>query len=174
MGNVAVTAAQIGGGAAGGIAGIAQAQAIRAQGEFQRRQFQFQQRQAELQARDAIQRGQKQELRLRQRGRKLIGAQRTALAAQGIEIGPGLFQETAALTELDAITIRNNAAREALGLRLGEVELGSRARITEQVARFQARSTLLTGGLQFTRGLNVAVADIQERRRKDKEQRQRI
>jgi hypothetical protein len=75
----------------------------------------------ELQARDAEQRGQTAEDQHRRRVRQFAGAQKAQLAAQGVDVGSGsasdLIGDTAALGELDALTIRNNTAREAWGYR---------------------------------------------------------
>lgn len=51
-----------------------------------------------------------------------IGSQRAALAANGIDVNSGsaaqLQDDTAMLGEMDALTISNNAAREAYGYRI--------------------------------------------------------
>ena len=51
-----------------------------------------------------------------------IGTQRTAQAANGIDVNSGsasqLQDDTSMLGELDALTIQNNAAREAYGYRV--------------------------------------------------------
>lgn len=51
-----------------------------------------------------------------------IGTQRTAQAANGIDVNSGsaaqIQDDTAMLGELDALTIQNNAAREAYGYRV--------------------------------------------------------
>lgn len=74
---------------------------------------------AEEQATDAIARGHEAELRQRYKMRTTLGAQRAAFAGQGIKSSSG----TAALSisgdlklgEMDAMMIRENAAREAMG-----------------------------------------------------------
>ncbi len=54
--------------------------------------------------------------------KQAIGTQRTALAANGVDVNSGsasqLQDDTAMLGELDALTIQNNAAREAYGYRV--------------------------------------------------------
>lgn len=51
-----------------------------------------------------------------------VGTQRSALAANGIDVNSGsaanLQDDTAMLGELDALTIQNNAAREAYGYKV--------------------------------------------------------
>lgn len=68
---------------------------------------------------DAIARGRSESDWARVETQQLIGAQRTAQAAAGGEVNTGtnalMQQDTAQLGELDALTISNNAAREAYG-----------------------------------------------------------
>ena len=68
-------------------------------------------------AQDAQDRGAKEEASLRTKVAALKGRQKSALAASGVEIGDGsaldILGDTAALGELDALTIRSNAEREA-------------------------------------------------------------
>lgn len=74
---------------------------------------------AELQAEDAIQRGAEAESRYRMMVRTSIGAQRAGFAASNINVAYGsavdVQEDAARLGELDALTIRTNAAREAWG-----------------------------------------------------------
>lgn len=76
---------------------------------------------AEEQAVDALARGRASEMALRRKGRGLTASQRASFAAQGLDINSGsamdVQQNDIALSELDALTIRNNAQREALGFR---------------------------------------------------------
>jgi hypothetical protein len=74
---------------------------------------------ATMQADDAIVRGKEAEYRQRQSVRGMIGAQRAAFAGQGVDVNDGsaleVQMDTAKMGALDAVTIRNNAAREAFG-----------------------------------------------------------
>lgn len=113
---------------------------------------------AKQQATDAATRGAYAESLQRQGTRQLIGSQRAALAAQGVDIGSGsaldVQSSTAYQGELDALMVRNNAAREAWGY---QVEAGSytqqaqvakaQAEATAAGLRGQAVNTLLTGAL---------------------------
>lgn len=104
------------------------------------------------QARRTEKLGQQAEARTRQKGKKTVGAQRAALAAQGIRLDVGsardIQQETQDITELDALTVRNNAAREALGFRTQAIATGARGQIAYQKGIGQAGQSLLTGGLR--------------------------
>lgn len=113
----------------------------------------------EIQAKDALRRGQLRESGARGKTKRLIGRQRASLAAQGIRTDTGSAQdvqtEAADFGELDAISIRNTAAREAFGYRSEGAGFGTRAfgsRLRGEQARsqgiFDASQSLLTGGMR--------------------------
>lgn len=70
-------------------------------------------------AEDAIARGEEEEREHRLKIGQLKGRQKTALASSGIEIDSGsaldILSDTAEVGELESLTIRNNAEREAQG-----------------------------------------------------------
>lgn len=69
---------------------------------------------------DAINRGNEEMLAVRRRTRGLVGKQRAAFAAQGIDVSSGtamdLQDETQQAGTMDEATVRKNAFREAWGL----------------------------------------------------------
>jgi hypothetical protein len=91
------------------------------------------------QATDAQQRGQIEEQRQRLATARLKGAQRAGMAANGIEIDSGspldVLMDTAQLGELDALTIRANAEREAYGFRSQQGNLTAQAGLTQMAGR---------------------------------------
>ena len=91
---------------------------------------------ADLQAKDAVQRGAEAEQRFRSQIRGTIGAQRAGFAAGNIDVSFGsavdVQGDAAFLGELDALTIRTNAAREAWGFRVQAQDIRKRAQITRQ------------------------------------------
>lgn len=137
--------------------GLMQAEAIRAQSRFERGLLQAGARVSRLQEEEALAIGGKEVREQSRRTRRLIGAQRAAFAAEGIEIGAGspldIQEQTKTLGALDEMTIRNNAYRQAFGFRQQAIEFGARARISRISARQQARITLLTGALGAAREL---------------------
>ena len=75
---------------------------------------------------DALQRGKEDAAAARMRVRAIIGAQRAKYAASGAELSGtpvDVLADTAQLGELDALTIENNAAREAYGYRNDQVNV---------------------------------------------------
>jgi hypothetical protein len=119
---------------------------------------------ADLQAQDAVERGGGAENRFRGQVRGAIGAQRTGFAGANIDVGFGsavdVQGDAAYLGELDALTIRTNAAREAWGYQVQASDLRSQAAIDRKAAKnqiaageqaatasnFNVGTTLLTGG----------------------------
>jgi hypothetical protein len=97
---------------------------------------------AEQQAADAIARGAQDVYRHRAGVRHLIGEQRATLGASGVDIGSGsaldVQLDAARLGELDELTIRNNAAREAYGFKVEAYNYRGQATMTRMAARNQA------------------------------------
>lgn len=104
---------------------------------------------ADAQARDAITRGQEEERRHRQSVQGLIGRQRAALAAQGVDVNSGsaldVQADAAKFGALDAVTIRNNAAREAWGYRVQAANYKAEGRLAFNRGMLDAGGTLLGG-----------------------------
>lgn len=119
---------------------------------------------ADLQAADAIARGLEEEQRYRSVIRGAIGSQRAGFAAGNINVNEGsavdVQADAAMLGELDALTIRTNAAREAWGYNVQAFDHRKRAEITRRegvmiaesgsaaqtASRWQAGSTLFSAG----------------------------
>lgn len=133
------------------VQGQQQGQAEKAKAEFQANILNQNSRFAEMQAKESLRVGKEKEFESRLSGKRTIGAQRAALAAQGIELGSGsaldIQADTAAQSELDAITIRNNAFREAMGYRMRSRQLKSQARMARDMGSLAQSQSLLGGGL---------------------------
>lgn len=91
------------------------------QGRYQAAVARNNARLAGMQAEDAERRGKIAEQQQRRRTGLTLGTQRAALGGQGTALDEGspldILGDTAATGELDALTIRSNAGREAWGLR---------------------------------------------------------
>jgi hypothetical protein len=109
---------------------------------------------ADLQARDVVERGREEESRFRTGVRSMIGAQRADIAASGVDVGFGsavdVQADAAFLGELDALTIRTNAAREAWGYQVQAADIRERARITRKEGVELARA-----GREAQRGAKI-------------------
>jgi len=139
--------------------------AAKAAGESTAQQQEWNARIAEVQAQDAVTRGREAESQLRTQTRGLIGSQRAGFAGQGLDISVGspvdVQGDTAYLGELDAQTIRANAAREAWGYRVEAADRRMAADIARKggqaaatASRWNAASTVLGGASQATQMLD--------------------
>lgn len=106
-------------------------------------------RMLEAKARDSVRRGYVDESRFRVTNRGLIGSQRAGFAAQGVDISTGspldVQTDTAYQGELDALTIRTNAAREAWGFQVSAEDERMQAAAQRKLGKLQARSTRRVG-----------------------------
>lgn len=114
---------------------------------------------AERQAEDAVKRGDIAADEQRRKTARIAGAQKAAIGASGIALDSGtpmdIFGDTAAFGELDALTIKSNAAREAYGYQVQGMNFeaeGAMARTrgnnAQRASYIQAGSTLLGGAAQ--------------------------
>lgn len=98
---------------------------------------------------DALDRGRKEAGLQRLKTGQMIGTQRASQAANGGLVNQDtnavMQEDTAALGELDALTIENNAAREAYGYKAQALSGFSNARQLEQQAASASRNSLLGG-----------------------------
>jgi hypothetical protein len=123
---------QIRSGMASKRAGSAQREAAESGAELQ----DYNARVADLQAKDARERGAEQESGFRMGVRSMVGSQRAGFAAGNIDVAYGSAADVQAdatmLGELDALTIRTNAAREAWGFKVQADDLRKRAKIARK------------------------------------------
>jgi hypothetical protein len=114
------------------------------------------QRDAELTAAgDARGRGNTAAGEARMAGSQAVGDAKVALAASGVDTASGsplnAILETRAMSELDAQTARNNAAREAWGHEVQATAAESAARNAKYQGRLKATGTFLSGISQLAK-----------------------
>lgn len=111
-------------------------------------------------AQDALERGQEEKRKQRERTAQLVSQQEAELAAAGIALGEGsavdLIADTAYVGEIDARIIENNAVREAygheltaLGQRADAGAYGFQARVGPAATLLNTGSTILGQAGQF-------------------------
>lgn len=157
MGEAALFSGALIGGASSLANGIAQSGAYRMQGQFAKQMGEQNASFANLQASQAIQNG---ELMAEREGTKagaLIGAQRASYAAQGVAVNSGSAAaaqaDTAGMSAIDQLMIRNNAAREAWGYKVQALNDTTQGKFAALAGKANANSTMLTGGLGFLQGV---------------------
>lgn len=111
--------ASIGSTVLGAVGTIQQASAASAQANYQAKVAANNATIANNMAKDTRDRGTIAEQQQRQQTKQLMGRQRAAMGANGVELGSGsaldVIGDTAQIGELDALTVRGNYEREALG-----------------------------------------------------------
>jgi hypothetical protein len=111
-------------------------------------------------AADALERGRVEEMRQGRKTAQLIGAQRAAIAANGVEVDFGSMGDVTADTRMigfeDAQTIRKNAARESKGYEISAWNRKADASAKRAqggaamwASAFDAAGTLLSAGSQY-------------------------
>lgn len=158
---IAAGAALVGAGAAvyGGISGAsAQREAAGKQQDAANAQATI----ADMSAIDALSRGRTEAGRIREAGSRLISQQRTAYAGAGVDVGSGTAVDvvtgTRVLTELDALTVQNSAARAAWGFQEEAHNLRRHGAYARQAGEAQAAGTLLTGIAGGVQGVGTAAS----------------
>lgn len=138
-------------GTAASVAGQMNAQASAgAQANYMRQVQQQQQQVAQQQANDARARGAIAEEKTREATGQRLGTQTAALAAQGTDLSGSptdILTDTRKAGELDALTVRNNAAREAWGYEVQGSNAGASAALSGsfQPSYLGAGASLLSG-----------------------------
>lgn len=131
------------------VGGMMGAQNAKQQGAFQAAMAEQNAGYKEAAAQDAEKRGAVDADRYRRQVGQLIGSQRTGFAANGVDVNSGTAAEiqddTAAFGEFDALTIANNAAREAWGYRVGAQNDLMNGRMAQSNARSAATGSILGG-----------------------------
>lgn len=114
----------------------------------------------EAAADDSINRGNAGAAKQRSRARQLAGTQAATMSANGVDLGAGgaldIFGDTAAMGELDALTVMNNASREAYGYKLQAANDRLNAKMSRRQGNIGAVGTILTTPLNAWGAYKVA------------------
>jgi hypothetical protein len=107
---------------------------------------------AEQAAQDAERRGNETAMMVRRKGNQVLGAQRAAQAASGLDLGVGtaaeLQEQTSFFSDTDQKTARMNAAREAWSARAQGANLRFQGDAAASNADMGAMGTLIGGASQ--------------------------
>lgn len=121
---------------------------------------------AEWQARDALDRGARAEQTQRLKTAALKSTQRAGFAARGVSLEEGsplaILQDTDYMGELDALTLRDNAAREAWGHRVNAGNYRNEAALFS--SRAEAESPLAAGFSSLLTGAGRVASSWYSRR----------
>jgi hypothetical protein len=108
----------------------------------------------DMEAADATRRGEVMAQRQGLRTSLMIGRQRATAAAQGVDVNSGsaldLQAQAARMGVVDQHTIRMNAYKEAMGIRMGASNQRYQCEMNYIGARGRYSNTLLAGGMNAT------------------------
>lgn len=104
---------------------------------------------AQRAAADATARGDVAEGQKRMQTAQMLGRQRAVLASNGVDLGTGsaldIVGDTAAIGEQDALTVRSNAAREALGYKTQGINFANEANLDQMKGDAVSSAATLNG-----------------------------
>jgi len=131
---------------------LVSAQAQRQQGQVAKQVGRNNQILAEQAAQDAERRGNETAMAVRRRGDQVLGAQRAAQAASGLDLNVGtaaeLQDQTSFFSDTDQRTARMNAAREAWSARAQGANYRAQGDAAASNANLAATGTLIGGASQ--------------------------
>lgn len=161
VGAIASIGATIAGTAFQAVGAAQQAKATASQAKYQQKIAKNNQAIAEQKAVDAEKRGEAEVLRQRRRTLALAGRQKAIFAANGVDIGSDTvdmtLQDTFNVGEADAMTIRENSKREALGYRSEGMNYQAEAGLAAKRSKTAEREALWgVGGSIFDGATDVA------------------
>lgn len=136
-----------------GVSAIASARETKLESAYKQARGRANARISRQQADDAIVRGQSDVIRSASAAKSLLGAQRAALGAQGVDIDSGsaadVQADTAQQQEVNARLIRNNAVRESWGFEMDAMNSEFGADLAQRAGRAAVASTLLSSGVSI-------------------------
>lgn len=128
-----------------------QSKAQQSQADFTAAQYAENQKIAGVESDDAVMRGDLKASQADKQMKAQVGAQRVAAAAGGVEVTSGsaleLQSDTEAQGQLNMLTIKNNAWREAWGYKMQAASDGAMGNFAALAGKNQSNNTLLTGGM---------------------------
>lgn len=127
-----------------------------AEGRYQKQMSEINAKLSNMQATAAEKRGETEAQQKNKETQQLVGRQRAMAAAQGVDVNAGsvfdIQQGTQTLGAIDAMTIKNNAYREAFGYKSEAANYQAQGDFADLSARNKSRNSLVTGGLGVISG----------------------
>lgn len=144
------------------------ADAIKRQAQFNAQQAEYNAQLVELQKGELLAQVDNDVDRRQREVKRILGSQKTVLAAQGIEVEGELGEifeaDERQIALEDVQAIKNNGWRSALGLEMQAQDLRTQAKFGLAAGESQARSSLVTGGLQGIGNISGGLGQVQSSR----------
>lgn len=156
----------IGSAVLGGMGQMQQANATATSARYNAQVAEMNAKLAERRAQDSIRRGMDEEQRQRMQTARLSGQQMAAMAANGVDLGYGspmdVLVDTQVLGELDALTIRTNAEREAYDHRMAAMNQQGQAGLLRAQASSARQGGILAAAGTLLSGFGSAYTDFRK------------
>lgn len=166
MGGTAGGVAQIGAGALGMVDAKNRADSLRQQAEYNARQAEYNAALIDYQKEDIEDQRDLAIARRYEQTRQILGSQKAALAAQGIDVEGDIgqtFEDQERKFAIDDVhTIKNNAWREVFGLEVEQQSLRSEAVFTRLSGESEASQTIATAGREMLGGTAKGLGTIRK------------
>ena len=137
-----------------------QSEAIKSKGKYEQQVAESNARFLDLQAEDSLNRGEKAASRIKREAGSFQSSQRAGYAGQNVDVNSGAALEaqldTAQMGELDALTVKNNAWREAWGYKTQAINERGKGRMARLTSKTEANQTLINGGFKMAQDLAFA------------------
>jgi hypothetical protein len=131
------------------IGGIVMSESLRMQGEWEKEQHEFNAGVARKEAQARVAKGKRDAAKFEKKESAILGKQKTASAASGVEVGFGssgsIGEQTRRDIHEDSQMIRNNAAREAYGLEMEAIDKVQQSEFAASVGRTKGTLALVSG-----------------------------
>lgn len=132
--------------------GIMKGEGLLVSGRFDEKQQIWNAGQADRAAEESILKGERQVDDIRRKTKQIIGDQRAAFAAQGIDVNDGTAADVQGDTQywgvMDEMTTRNNAFLESYGYKMQALNLRTQAEITRVSTDYKHRLSLIEAGME--------------------------
>lgn len=133
------------------------------QGRYSNRIAQINSQMSALQAADARKRGDVEAGQAIAKGNQRVGAQRVAFGAGGTDVNSGsaanVQASTAAVSQLDALTISHNAHLEAIGYNMQGINGAAQGRFAAIAGKNNEAQSIASGGAKFADSITQGVAN---------------
>lgn len=136
--------------------GMSQAKGLKRMNKFNAEQNKFNQEMLELRKKDILAHSDVDVGRRQEQLSGMLGSQRAALAASGIEIdgmlGASFERDERQVASDDIDAIKNNAWNEAMGIQTKQMDMTMQQNMDTVKTNMQANQSLVTGGLGAVSG----------------------
>lgn len=135
---------------------VEQYKAIKANGDYEESIAKTNAAIATLQAKQAIAAGDVEAARVKSKTDNMIASERAVQGASGLDVASGsnalVRNATKNVGAMDALTIKNNAARQAWGFQTEAIQDSYKGQFAKLTATANAHQTILNGGLRAIEG----------------------